>query len=497
MIEAGEERVIDRTNPASGEMSHGFPLAVDLDGTLAKSDGLVDALVMLLLRSPKLVPTVLAALLQGRLAFKTKLAEMGAYKPSSIPLRQNFLSYLDTQKAAGRALHLVTASPQSVADEVAARVGLFDSAIGSADGVNLKGRAKGECLKSRFPEGFSYAGNDHSDLGVWQYAKSAITVGAPKAVVKAVERLGIPIERSFETEHADWRAWLRLMRIHQWSKNVLMFVPLALAHKYDDMGALFHVFLAFLCMGLVASATYIVNDLSDLDADRQHVTKRRRPLAAAEISVGQGILAAAVLSTFGMLGAIALDRWFAVSLLVYVAMTLSYSLRLKAIALLDVFVLGLLYTWRIFMGIALLNVTPSPWLLVFSLFFFFSLSMAKRHVEIVRANERGEKGRIKGRGYFATDAPLTLSLGIASGAVAVMLLFLYVANDAYPAGVYRHPQWLWLISPLVFLWTTRVWLKSHRGRLDDDPINFALRDSPSIGLGLLVFAVYLCAVLWP
>ncbi|MFA5950037.1 MAG: UbiA family prenyltransferase [Hyphomicrobium sp.] len=473
------------------------PLAVDLDGTLAKSDGLIDAVAKAVLRTPKHIPTLLGALMRGRLAFKSALADLGSYQPQSIPLREDLVAYLQEQKAAGRALHLITASPQEIADAVAARVQAFDSAVGSRDGLNLKGPAKARYLQEQFPDGFSYAGNDRSDLEVWRHASSAITVAAPVSVERAVAKLGVPVERSFKQPRAGIMTWLRLLRMHQWSKNVLMFVPLALAHRYGDAAALLQVALAFLCMGFVASATYIINDLSDLDADRRHATKRYRPLASAEISVGAGIVVAVLLGMAGMTGALLLDRWFALALGVYVALTLAYSLRLKAIALLDVFVLGLLYTLRIVMGIVLLHVPPSPWLLVFSLFFFFSLSMAKRHVEIVRAFARGETGRIKGRGYLGTDAPLTLSLGVSSTSVAVMLLFLYVANDAYPVGVYRHPQWLWVISPLVFLWTTRIWLKSHRGRLDDDPINFALRDPPSLLLGVLVVLAFALAAFWP
>lgn len=470
------------------------PLAVDFDGTLARSDGLLDAVVHTALRAPKHLPGVFASLFSGRLALKEKLQGIGAYKPASIPLDEEFLAFIRAEKAQGRQIHLVTASPHQVAEAVAERVDLFDSVMGSRDNVNLKGKHKAEYLRQRFPEGFAYAGNDASDLDVWRHAKSAVTVGAPPSVANRLQRLGIPIEQRFERKAPSLKSWLKLMRVHQWSKNALMFVPLMLAHQYGNWDVIASTAIAFLCMGLVASATYILNDLSDLDADRQHATKRFRPLASAEISVPGGIAVASVLALLGGVGAVLLDPLFAATLAVYVALTVAYSLRLKAIALLDVFVLGLLFTLRIMMGVVLLHVPPSPWLMVFSLFFFFSLSMTKRHVEIVRAAERGHVGRIKGRGYLPGDAPMTLGLGLASSTVAVTLLFLYVANDAYPVGAYKSPQWLWAISPLVFLWTTRIWLKSHRGRLDDDPITFALRDPPSMGLGLAVFACFILAV---
>lgn len=480
---------------APGNQSYKPPLAVDFDGTLSPSDILVDAFVQTLLRKPKALPSVVASLRSGRLAFKEKLLSIGAYQPLSIPLDDELLAFLRSEKSNGREIHLVTASPQSIADAVSERVGIFDSATGSKDGDNLKGDRKAQHLKQRFPDGFTYAGNDDCDLDVWRHAKSAITVDASPRVAHRLEKLAIPVERSFKRRWPSFKTWLKLIRIHQWSKNALMFVPLFLAHQYGDWYAISRTAIAFVCMGLVASATYILNDLSDLDVDRHHPTKRFRPLASAEISVRDSVVLAGVLGLAGGVGALLLDPLFALVLGIYVLLTLAYSLRLKAIPLLDVFVLGLLFTLRIIMGIVLLHVPPSPWLMVFSLFFFFSLSMAKRHVEIVRAAARGHTGKIKGRGYLASDAPMTLSLGVSSSTIAVTLLFLYVANDAYPAGYYRSPEWLWAVSPLVFLWTTRIWLKSHRGLLDDDPINFALGDKPSLALGLAVLVCFALAVL--
>lgn len=471
------------------------PLVVDFDGTLAITDSLVDAILQVLFRSPKHLPQILAALLKGKFAFKESLVAVGAYRPMSIPLNSDLISYLEQEKAAGRELHLVSASPRKIVEAVAERTQIFNTWEGSGEGVNLKGAAKARHLQALFPDGFSYAGNDLSDLEVWQHSRSAVTVTVPASVPRELQRLGIQVERDFPAPRAGIRNWMRLLRIHQWSKNALMFVPLMLGHHYANAAAVADVILGYLCMGLVASGTYIINDLSDLDADRLHATKRRRPLASGAVSVFSATLVAAALIVAGSVGALLLDRIFASVLAAYLFLTVAYSLRLKAIALLDVFVLGLLFTLRVVMGLALVGDKLSPWLMVFSLFFFFSLSMAKRHVEIVRALEKGVTGRVKGRGYLPTDAPLTLGLGVASSSVAVTLLFLYVANDAFPAGAYKTPEWLWLISPLVFLWTTRIWLKSHRGRLDDDPIGFALKDGPSLGLGLAVLGCFLMAIL--
>lgn len=469
------------------------PLIVDLDGTLSKSDGLVDAFVTTALRRPSQLGRATRALARSRYAFKMALAE--SYAPHAMPLRAELLDYIRAQKAAGREVHLVTASPQAVADAVAQRVGLFDSAVGSSDGVNLKGAAKADYLRRRFPDGFVYAGDDKSDLDVWRHAAGVVTVAASDSVAQAAQALGVAVERRFPREPADLGVWLRQLRLHQWSKNLLLFAPLALAHRYGDLHAALRVALGFLCMGLFASATYIVNDLSDLEADRLHATKRTRPLAAARITAAQGAGAAAGLAGVALVGGALLDPLFALCLLTYGALTLSYSLRLKAYALVDVFALGLLYTLRVLMGMALIGSAMSPWLLVFSAFFFFSLSIAKRHVEIERALASGATGPIKGRGYLPTDAPLTLALGVASGCFADMVLFLYVTEEAFPAGAYGHPQFLWAIAFFVFLWMSRIWLKAHRGELDDDPIYFALRDRPSLALAALSCASFALASL--
>jgi 4-hydroxybenzoate polyprenyltransferase/phosphoserine phosphatase len=475
-------------------MTTALPLAVDLDGTLARTDTLYEAVATAVLRQPWSVPALIRALLAGRASLKHALASQGAYRAETVPLNAEFLDYLRQEKARGRPLHLVTASPQPVADAVAERTGVFDSAAGTTNDVNLRGAAKAQHLRERFPDGFAYAGNDQSDLEVWRHARSAVTVAAPAEVERAVDGLGIPVEQRFASPVLRFPVWLRMLRIHQWSKNLLMFIPLVLAHLYSNVGAILDVVAGFVCMGLVASATYIVNDLSDLHADRRHATKCRRPLAAGEIAAGEAVVVALLLGLTGLVGAAFVEPWFGAAVLGYVLLTTAYSLHLKTQPLVDVFTLGVLYTLRIVMGTILLGIAASPWLLVFSLFFFFSMSTAKRHVEIVRASRKAPGQPINGRGYTSNDAPLTLALGVAANAVAVMLLFLYVANDAYPMHAYDHPAWLWGISPIVFLWSTRIWLKSHRGELDDDPIEFALRDRPSYALGLAAMACIIMAV---
>jgi 4-hydroxybenzoate polyprenyltransferase len=469
------------------------PLAVDLDGTLTPSDSLIEAILYLLLRKPLALFAALQALTQGRAYLKRYLAEIGAYHPHTLPLRRRFLSYLESEHAKGRPIYLVTAADQDVANTMVRRVPIFEAAFGSRDGVNLKGSAKRALLEKLFPGGFSYAGNEDSDLEIWRAAKSIILVGAPRSARKSARALGVPVEQEFPSARADIRTWLRALRIHQWAKNALLFVPILLAHRIFDTAAVLKVVAGFFAFGLVASATYLLNDLSDLVDDRLHNTKKDRPLARGDISPLQAIVAAAMCGFVGLAGAFLIEPRFGALSLVYIVVTVSYSLRLKAIALLDVFVLGALYTLRIMLGMALVSSQNSAWLLVFSLFFFYSLSMAKRHVEIVRARGLGLTGKIAGRGYLVSDEPFTLAVGVASGMAAVLVLFQYIVNDAYPATMYPSPDWLWLVSFFVFVWITRVWLKSRRGKLDDDAVLFALKDKVSWMLGFLVLICFVLA----
>lgn len=474
---------------------HSFPLVVDLDGTLSLSDSLLEALLFIALRKPQLLARLFVAMTEGRAALKQCVASLGGYQTDTLPLRGDFLEFLASERDRGRKLYLVTAADQSVADAVADRVGLFERAIGSSDGVNLKSAAKRARIERLLPGGYSYAGNDRADLNVWRGAKSIVIVGAPPKVSKEARALGLPVEKEFGLQHASWRAWARALRIHQWAKNILMFVPLFLAGKFYHPASVFMVTLGFFAFGAIASATYVINDLSDLASDRRHATKKNRPIARGEISISSALAVAGGLGSFGLLSAFLIDSRFGLIALSYVALTISYSVRLKAIALLDVFVLSLLYTTRVEMGSVILSSDVSAWLIIFSLFFFYSLSMAKRYAEINRALSLGPRGKIRGRGYRADDGPFVLSVGLASAVAAIVVLLQYVANDASPANFYRSPEWLWPISFLVFMWTTRIWLKGHRNQLDDDPVIFALKDPPSWLLGSLVAICFTLALI--
>lgn len=290
------------------------------------------------------------------------------------------------------------------------------------------------------------------------------------------------------------KLWLRALRAHQWAKNILVFAPLALSGAYAlQIEPILNVLGLFVCLSALASGTYLINDLSDLKADRKHRTKKHRPLASGAITVRAAVVAAAVLIAGGLIGAWLIAPGAALGLLTYLALTLSYSLRFKRIPLLDVTVLGGLYTLRLLIGAAGAGTVASVWLLTFAMFFFVSLSLAKRHSEIVAAQEAGQK-TLPGRGYLVDDGPVTLVLGVSSAVASVLIVVLYLTDEAFPSGVYNTPSFLWAAPLLLHLWVARIWLLAHRGQMDDDPVAFAVRDKTSLVVAGLLGVALLAAL---
>jgi 4-hydroxybenzoate polyprenyltransferase len=337
--------------------------------------------------------------------------------------------------------------------------------------------------------GFDYVGDARADLPVWAAARHAIVVGGPRLVraagqVARVERVFAPPPRA----PALWRA----LRLHQWAKNLLLFLPLLAAHQVGNGAQLLAAGLAFLAFGLTASAVYLLNDLLDLSADRRHPSKCRRPFAAGTLPLAWGLLLAPLL----LLGAAAISGlWlpapFGAVLVGYFLLTSAYSFALKRLPILDVMTLAALYTLRVIAGAAAVAIWPSFWLLAFSLFLFLSLALVKRYAELDGLQARGEL-TAAGRGWQVADLPLIGGLGAASGMAAVLVLALYI--DSEPARrLYQLPEALWLLTPLLLYWVSRLWFKTHRGEMHDDPVVFALRDRVSLGIGGVAVAIVLLA----
>lgn len=460
------------------------PLIVDLDGTLLKVDTLHETFVALVARHPlRALAAVWTLATRGKAAMKAKIAAYDVLDIETLPLREDLVAWLEEQARAGRELHLVTAADNGVAERVAGRVGIFASATGSSGSHNLKGPNKAAHLAKTFPRGFSYVGDSGADLAVWQDAHQIVLVAVRPSIRRKALALGKPVEAEFPGQRKGLKPILKQLRLHQWSKNLLVFLPVILAHHFTDALSWVSAAFAYFGLSMVASATYIINDLVDLPADRVHATKRNRPLASGAMLIA---LAAALVPAMLAAGfALALAAsWEAAAVLAgYLVLTLSYSFRLKRVPLLDTAVIGMLFTLRILLGNAAAHLLPSPWLLAFSVTLFFSLAMAKRQSEIAKKAQLTGSERMPGRGYEPGDVMLTLVYGITSGVASLVVLMLYTTNGI-ATELYRNPTWLWAIPLLLYLWQMRVWLLAHRGILDDDPIVFALKDKLSVAIGV-------------
>ncbi len=455
-------------------------VVLDLDNTLISTNVLHELALVYLKRNPLRLFRLAAWLLKGRAFLKARLSETVTIDVDLLPANPSVVAYAEAEKRRGARIILATATDSLIARRIARRFAFIDEVIGTENGVNLKGAEKARRLAELFPDGFTYVGDSNPDLRVWAVAKSAVVVSSSARLARRADKVS-HVDYRFAIADAG-RAMLRVMRPHQWAKNALVFAPLILAGMAGDVGAWLQAMLAFLAVSLLASGTYVLNDLFDLQEDREHWSKRNRPIASGALPIAHAVVLCGVL----LLAAFALSILAGTAVLslvaVYAVLTVSYSLSLKRQPITDAFVLAALFTLRLGVGIAAVGASVSPWLLVMSMFLFGSLSLAKRYTELTRMGEH-DRTEASGRGYIASDAELVLALGMASGLGAIIIMVLYLINDAFSEAFYLEPLWLWSFPAVLFLWIGRIWLISHRGELNDDPVAFAVRDRASLIMG--------------
>lgn len=480
-----------RSSPVAASPELGRPLCVDLDGTLVKSDTLVDSLLLLLRTRPlDAFKTPLWAL-KGKAYLKARVTSLAALDVAHLPYNEPLLHYLQAARGNGRKIYLATGADGGLADRVARHLGLFEEVLASDGQTNLTGNTKLAGLRRRFAAGFDYVGNASVDVPLLAESVSPMVANPDRGLSRQLQSKKIAIAHTFEDRRPLYRAVLKALRPHQWAKNVLLLVPLLLAHTIN-LGAIFQVFLGFLCFSICASGTYLINDLLDIEADRRHPKKRRRPFASGDLKASVGVAMALLLVAGSFAGAIFLPRDFLALLGLYVVTTLSYSLYWKRVALVDVLLLSGLYALRLLAGGAAANVAISPWLTGFSLFLFLSLAIVKRFSELQNTRARGHVPS-NGRGYLLVDIEQLRSFGTASAYAAVVVFSLYISGHDVVA-LYRHASRLWLMTPLMVLWISRVWLLAGRGEMDEDPVLFALTDRMSLLIGFFVLLIALTAL---
>jgi 4-hydroxybenzoate polyprenyltransferase len=468
------------------------PLCVDLDGTLVKSDTLVDSLLALMRAEPALVFKLPGQILHGKAAFKAFVTQSISLDVAHLPYNRTLLQFLYEESARGRAIYLATGADVHLARRVADHLGIFTGVLGSEGATNLTGSNKLDGLRLRLDSAaFDYIGNDTPDLPLLIESAAPMVANPTLRLRIRLRARGIHPAHAFLERRSALSSLLKAARPHQWAKNLLIFIPLLCSHALTE-GKLLAALAAFCCFSLTASSAYIVNDLLDIEADRRHPRKRQRPFAAGDLPAFAGIVIAAIFLLVGLAGAYLLPGSFFNWLLIYLATTLAYSWYLKRIALVDVLVLSGLYILRLLAGSAVTQTPISHWLAGFSMFLFLSLAIVKRFAELenLRASNAVPKN---GRGYLLTDLDQLRSFGTASAYAAAVVFAIYISGPDVVKLYHKSPL-LWLMVPLMILWLNRVWLLASRGELDEDPVAFALTDPMSQVIGLFVLIVALLAL---
>jgi len=451
------------------------PLYVDLDGTFTKVDLLYESLVIALKTNPLIIFSCIIWLTRGRAYLKHKLSHLAHISAGSLPLNSDFYIFLLGEKAKMRKIILATASSEKYGKDISNNFPLFDSYICSDDKTNLKGTVKLLAIQS-MSESFSYAGNSSEDFILFAHAEESFLVNPNRKARQAA--LKTPPTRVFDGEKLGGSAWLKQLRVHQWVKNVLIFVPLLITEEFMDVNSIVLSSLAFVSFSLLASATYVINDLFDLQSDRNHKRKKFREIAAGNISILDAVIASLLLFAISLSIALSIDGLFSYALLTYLILTLLYSFKFKKYIAMDVIVLACLYTIRIVAGAAVLNVPVSFWLLSFSMFVFFSLALVKRCSEL-KSKQQEEDKEVSGRDYQVTDYSILMNFGTSAALLSVLMFCFYINNNIL-TNQFSNPSILWLIIPALCYWLMRMWIKTHRGEMHDDPIIYALKDRGSV-----------------
>jgi len=449
-----------------------IPLAVDLDGTLIATDLLWEGLFLLLRQKPHCLFLLPFWLLGGKARLKCEIAQRVEFDATALPYRADVLERLEGEKARGRKLILATATPRLFAEAVARHLGIFDAVMCTDPGTNLSAVRKRDALNAAYGDGgFDYAGNSKADLVVFDAARASIVVAPDRHASRWQREHGADL---IEAQKPTARTLLKMLRVHQWLKNSLIAVPLILSHQYLDGSAILAFLLAFVSFSAAASAIYILNDFMDLALDRRHPTKRNRPFASGALSIPFGLGAMVVLLAVSFGVALFLPPLFMLVLVGYLIATTAYSLSLKRMLLIDVLTLAGLYAMRILAGGVATDSEWSFWLLAFSIFFFLSLALVKRYVEL-RGTELPAGERIAGRGYRAEDQEMIGMAGMAAAFTSALVLALFI-DTATLSEEYTRPWLIWPLAPIILYITMRVWILARRDEMHDDPIVFIIRD---------------------
>jgi 4-hydroxybenzoate polyprenyltransferase len=478
-----QQRRDDGGAPPGGRLpaDAAVPVVVAADTMVAGASLLIVALSLYLKPALVRILHVAAWLLRGRYHIECKLAGAGAVPDADLALHPPVLDLADRAAAEGRAVYLAVRRRSPLLE--AAVAGRPSIAGVIVDGAASRGAPGLKQFRDRFPGGYDVVTSLGGALTITHHPTPAM----PDAATP-LEPTTAPLPRGFRAPSVV-REIIKSLRLHQCVKNLIVFVPVILGGRLTDLTEIADALVAFVALSLVASGTYLVNDIWDIADDRKHWSKKDRPVAAGRLPAAAALTAAVCLVAAGLLLGMRVSWATGLMLLLYLALTLWYTLHLKAAPFVDGLALAALFTIRLGIGAAAANVPPSPWLFVFSMFLFSSLSYAKRHTEIARAIVHRASG-MNGRGYRLADAPMVLTVGLSTGVGAVVIMVLYIVEEAFRSSFYGSTGWLWGFPPLIFLFVVRIWVVSVREEMHDDPVAFAIGDRLCIGLLALLLVCF-------
>tara|TARA_B110000858_G_scaffold198348_1_gene264185 strand:+ start:2545 stop:3972 length:1428 start_codon:yes stop_codon:yes gene_type:complete len=463
-------------------------LIVDLDGTLVKTDCSLETLWSSISLNPANAFKVFGWFFKGRPYLKDKLFESSDLDAKSLPYNQEVISAILESKKNGSKVYLMTGSSQKVANKIQENFNFFDDVFGTSKNINLIGKNKLKKIREIIGnDPFSYIGDSSQDIPIWEEAEEILIVANNNNLEKKI----IKKEKKITYIYKDklLKNIFKVIRPYQWLKNFLVFVPFLI---YENSGYEEFVLssLGFISFCLIASSVYVLNDLLDIKSDRDHLTKKNRPFAAGSLALINGFWLLPLLLVSGLIVASLLGTATFLIVLIYLIITLFYSLSFKKKLILDVCILACLYTLRLIGGAIVIQSDLSPWLINFSIFFFFFLACIKRESElIVGVNANNSASR---RSYIEEDKKGLSTLAIGSGLLSVLILLLY-ADSASSLNAFTSPIFLWFLSPIFLYWISRLSLLSSRGYIKEDPLLFALKDRISFFVGFGVITIIILA----
>ena len=469
--------VMDLTVRKSVYMKKSKTIIVDLDKVLVVSNTVLEEFILFIKKNPLRILHVFFWFIRGKQYFSKRLGSEVELNVKSLPYNKDLVEYLNVHSRNAR-VYLVSRSGEAKLRLIADYLKLFDG----YESLNIKDSKMLEYLTSQYGEDFYYISSSSKGVKIWKKMGKGMEI---KSV--SLFRLSSNKVDLIKNKKSFLKIFFKQIRLFQWTKNFLVFLPAFLAYQFFDKESWGELMSAFLSFSLCASGVYILNDLVDLSADRNHFKKRERPLASGDFSIELALWLMPILLTSSVLIGFTINKFFLFCLLAYFVLTTLYTFHLKSTLLLDSTLIAILYTLRVFAGSQAAQIEISNWLLIFSIFFFFGLALVKRYSEIYNVQHIG-KQKLRERGYFSQDLTMVGQIGSGTSLLSIVVMALYIQSEAKLVH-YSRFQYLYFIIPILLYFVARIWILASRGVIKEDPFVFLVKDKVSYIVGFSVVII--------